>query len=185
MNQDALVGFGFWRSVFEPLLPDPAQFVDDKWDSAERLQVINYLRQGRQLTHWMGYSWCRFGCKAADMGAADLTDGSYCWPEGLAHYLENHQVRLPHEIVSHILAQHLFASVPTQQAETLWPVDMSWWLGQKGWNTSTTDFSQGSEALDRDLLRRFDRNLIDFGPETEKTRVARQQMLDEVRRKWQ
>ncbi|HEY1188039.1 MAG TPA: hypothetical protein VGE74_10300 [Gemmata sp.] len=34
------------------------------------------------------------------MGGRDLTDGVWMWPEGLAHYVECHAVRLPDEFVS-------------------------------------------------------------------------------------
>ena len=29
------------------------------------------------------------------MGCHDFTDGEWIWPEGLAHYVEKHDVRLP------------------------------------------------------------------------------------------
>jgi hypothetical protein len=31
-----------------------------------------------------------------------MTDGVYCWPEGLAHYVKEHDVRLPDEFVTHV-----------------------------------------------------------------------------------
>jgi hypothetical protein len=34
-------------------------------------------------------------------GCAELTDGTHLvWPEGLAHYVEEHNVRLPDEIIA-------------------------------------------------------------------------------------
>jgi hypothetical protein len=94
---EPLIGIGFWRSLYEPALPAPAWFVDEHWDTTEKQRVLAYLKQGRRINHWMGYSWCRFRCGAnpATMGAGDLTDGTYCWHEGLMHYLEQHQLRLP------------------------------------------------------------------------------------------
>jgi hypothetical protein len=47
----------------------------------------------------MGYSRCRICGK--DNGAAEYTDGTYVWPEGLAHYIYDHAVRLPDELVAH------------------------------------------------------------------------------------
>jgi hypothetical protein len=49
----------------------------------------------------MGYSFCRFVCGIADwdMGSADFCDGDWLWPEGLAHYVEKHSVRLPDEFI--------------------------------------------------------------------------------------
>lgn len=184
MPSQPLIGFGFWRSLFEPLLPDPAGFVDAAWAAPERARVLAYLRQGQPLNAQMGSSWCRFGCGEPRMGTADLTDGTYCWPEGLAHYLERHQVRLPAEIVGHVAAQPAFPAAHARQAEEFCPLDMSWWLTQQGWTADVTDFSQGSEAADRELLRRFDRNQIHFGPESEAARAVRRQLLAVIRGKW-
>jgi hypothetical protein len=49
----------------------------------------------------MGYSFCRFGCGIPDrdMGSCDFYDGEWLWPQGLAHYIERHSVRLPDEFI--------------------------------------------------------------------------------------
>ena len=36
------------------------------------------------------------------MGSRCLTDGTWSWPEGLAHYITVHDVRLPDEFVDHM-----------------------------------------------------------------------------------
>jgi len=38
------------------------------------------------------------------MGSWDLTDGIWVWPEGLAHYVDAHNVGLPHEFTEHALS---------------------------------------------------------------------------------
>ena len=38
-------------------------------------------------------------------GNLELTDGTFLWPEGLAHYVRDHDVRLPTAFVEHILQQ--------------------------------------------------------------------------------
>jgi hypothetical protein len=187
VTQKILIGFGFWRSLFEPLLPDPAWFVDTEWSAHERALVIHYLEQGQPINYWMGSSWCRFGCKEAglNMGATDMTDGIYCWPQGLVHYIYKHQLRLPSELVQYILTQPEFPTVQAAAVPDCTLADYSWWITQKGWNDNTTDFSEGSEAADRQLLRRFNSNNLDFGNEPEAAKVARRQLLDSIRRKWQ
>ena len=35
-------------------------------------------------------------------GCAEVTDGVYLWPEGLAHYVREHSVRLPDDVLDHI-----------------------------------------------------------------------------------
>lgn len=62
--------------------------------------VADHLLRGRTLIQYRGLSECRF-C-GEFVGSKELTDQKYCWPEGLAHYLTQHSVRLPDEFVSHV-----------------------------------------------------------------------------------
>jgi len=103
----ALRAIGYWHSDYEPGLPDPEAFVDRSWDADERTAVIAYLRGGKEYIAWRGLSWCRFNCGIDDvaMGFRCLTDGTFIWPEGFAHYLEVHAVRPPDEFVRHVLAR--------------------------------------------------------------------------------
>jgi hypothetical protein len=182
---EALIGIGFWRSFFEPLLPDPARFIDDTWPAAARQQVVAYLKQGRQLHAWMGTSWCRFRCGESDwsMGAWDLTDGTYCWPEGLAHYVANHAIRLPAAIELHILAQQDFPHQLAAHIKEGSPVDKSWWQAQAGWNTTESSFWCGSDEEAKNWLRRFDRQTTEFSDTSAAATQVREQMLQPVREK--
>lgn len=94
--------------------------------------MATYLRAGAVVQSYLGFSWCRFGCGVANntMGVADLSDGEWVWPEGLAHYVEAHHVRLPDEILA--LAQ----SRRTPTKHTQWSdgnVDRKWWCD---WGTA-------------------------------------------------
>lgn len=91
---------GFWRSDSEPFLPDPHTMVDPAWNAMERRRVIAYLRSGRHAAAYKGWSTCRF-CKQPN-GSTELTDNMWLWPEGLAHYLEVHQVKLPEDFLTHV-----------------------------------------------------------------------------------
>jgi hypothetical protein len=83
-------------------LPDPHDHVDESWDPAERAMVVERLRLGTEFVAWKGVSWCRFGCKAS-CGSRCLTfDGTFVWPEGLAHYVEAHDLRVPQALVDHL-----------------------------------------------------------------------------------
>jgi hypothetical protein len=94
---------GFWRSRQEPGLPDPHDLVDVDWDAREREAVIAHLEAGAVVMRWLGPSNCRF-CGQQN-GNADLTDGTYLWPSGLAHYLRDHGVRLPPPVVDRMLGR--------------------------------------------------------------------------------
>lgn len=91
---------GFWASPGSDVLPDPADLVDAAWDEDERRWVADYLDRGQIAAEFMGASRCRL-C-ACFNGSRELTDGAYLWPEGLAHYVVEHGVRLPAEFLAHI-----------------------------------------------------------------------------------
>jgi hypothetical protein len=126
---------GYWKNDWKHSLPDPADFVDADWDAAEREKVIAHLKSGITMPYAAGgKSWCRFGCTKVDMGNMELTDGVYLWPQGLVHYLEYHDLRLPHPVTQHMLNngnrhQDKIADITPDN----FVVDFEWWEGQ-GWS---------------------------------------------------
>lgn len=108
---------GYWRSDTDASWPDPADHVDESWNENERRPVGWYLRHGTLLRIGMGFSPCRL-CGQPN-GSAEFTDGVYVWPEGLAHYVEDHSVRLPAEVIEHGLRR----LDDLEQAE----IDSDWW----------------------------------------------------------
>lgn len=94
--------FGYWRGRHDSDMPDPREFVDESWDPAVRKAVVERLKLGAAYAMWMGYSGCRIcGCNNGTM--CFTLDGSWVWPEGLAHYVEAHGVRPPPAMVEHLL----------------------------------------------------------------------------------
>jgi hypothetical protein len=110
-----LVELGFWRVDEGDDTPgrcDPRSLVElpGQATSTERAFTAAYLRSGMVESVEHGYSYCRFQCAEAAarprvMGCAALTDGVYVWPEGLAHYVETHGVRLPSSLLEHMRSQ--------------------------------------------------------------------------------
>ncbi|MFI5461604.1 MAG: hypothetical protein ACHRXM_39980, partial [Isosphaerales bacterium] len=94
---------GYWSGGHgdNDVWPDPTDFVDPSWDSDERERIGDYLRRGMLYRTYMGQSACRI-CNAAN-GNEEYTDGSYAWPQGLAHYVIDHAVRLPQSFVDHVV----------------------------------------------------------------------------------
>jgi hypothetical protein len=88
---------GYWWSPEEPDLPDPRRLAVAHRQPRLRDQIVAYLRAGETYEQWRGYSWCRFQCGAdgPDMGSCCLTDGEWVWPQGLAHYVQHHDIALP------------------------------------------------------------------------------------------
>jgi hypothetical protein len=117
---------GYWASTQDNTWPDVEGFVDATWDAAKRARVVGYLRRGRRWRGYRGFSRCRL-CGEPN-GSSELTDGSWVWPEGLAHYVEDHYVRLPEAFVRSVSAEvrlQLRAVAPECEP------DRDWWLGQR------------------------------------------------------
>src|SRR5262245_57557729 len=96
---------GFWHSPYggQEELPDPTALVCPGWiEFGKKKRLIAYLK-GATYETWRGLSHCRFRCGVDDreMGFRDYTDGLWVWPEGLYHYIENHDVRLPDDFIVH------------------------------------------------------------------------------------
>jgi hypothetical protein len=105
--------------------PDVTWLVDPGWSEDERRRVGQYLQRGTRVNQMGGLSECRF-CERHN-GSAELTDGVYCWPEGLAHYVSEHDVRLPEEFVGHALSQPLFPpGLPQPSFDERGQRDRSW-----------------------------------------------------------
>ena len=117
-----LIEIGFWKDSKNKSLPrneiegrpHPCDFVDSLWCSTNAgvvAAVLRYLKSAYLESYELGYSYCRFGdCAAAIetpmvMGACNMTDGVYIWPEGYAHYIVAHHVRPPVQFLAHIMKE--------------------------------------------------------------------------------
>lgn len=90
-----LLGVGFWFNELAPSLYPRPQALVGTWRAADRRAVLAHLRGGLVFESYRGRSFCRFACGERAMGHRDLTDGRHVWPEGLAHYIAEHDVELP------------------------------------------------------------------------------------------
>lgn len=98
--------------------------------------VVCYLRSGTTFVVAAGVSRCRL-CGCAN-GSSELTDGvNFVWPEGLAHYVEQHGVCLPEEVVD-IAGRGVAGEVDLEWFSTALlesdgvSIDAQWWRGQTG-----------------------------------------------------
>ncbi|RRD04749.1 hypothetical protein EII34_09425 [Arachnia propionica] len=102
VRPERLILIGYWDGpLASPGWPTVEDFVDSNWDAEERELVADHLQTGMIVRRYMGYSPCRF-C-GRNNGSLELTDGHFVWPEGLAHYVLEHDVRLPERFVRHVL----------------------------------------------------------------------------------
>ncbi|GAA3228724.1 hypothetical protein GCM10010532_062850 [Dactylosporangium siamense] len=116
---------GYWDGPAAPAgLPDVCGFVATDADPAVQRTVAAYLRSGTVLAVAAGMSRCRL-CGIAN-GSAELTDGThFVWPEGLAHYVEAHDVRLPEEVAA-VAASGPAPAVDPAPLEAA-SLDLTWW----------------------------------------------------------
>lgn len=96
---------GYWIESIWDSYPPPQELTGGLPEDARR-RLADYLDAGAELTAFLGMSWCRFGCRPAaeELGAKELHDGEWAWPEGLGHYVREHGVSLPEELVRKALS---------------------------------------------------------------------------------
>ena len=91
--------------------------------------IAKYLKSGTRISIISpGTSTCRI-CGMPN-GNSDLGDGKYIWPEGLEHYITEHNVRLPQEFEKHVNSDWQPINI-----SKLWPgewyIESGWWISQK------------------------------------------------------
>ena len=84
---------GFWSTRPGDGLPDPAALVSKSWEAKRRAFIEAYLKGGAALSEDDELAVCRI-CNES-CGYRERTDGVWRWPEGLAHYVTRHGVKLP------------------------------------------------------------------------------------------
>ena len=114
-----LTRVGYWASETQREWPEVKDLVDADWDEAEKEKLATYLSHGILARAYLGKSTCRI-CESPN-GSTELTDGTYVWPEGLSHYVLEHNVRIPAPFVEHALE----VTESIENAE----IDDSWWRG--------------------------------------------------------
>ncbi len=98
---------GFWFSPSETDLPKPKDFIDLNWDETEKQIVLNHINDRKLMrTAYRGSSQCRI-CHCMN-GSEDITDGTYVWPSGFAHYITEHGVKPPKDFIAHCLGLTLY-----------------------------------------------------------------------------
>ena len=99
-NKPTLHLIGYWKEEGKDNYIDPNLLVDPKWKTQDKNKIIQYLKSGSFHEGYFGWSNCRVCGKRN--GGTELTDGFWYWPEGLTHYVEDHDVRLPEEFISYM-----------------------------------------------------------------------------------
>lgn len=94
---------GYWSEKYENGVTP--MFLTGEIDPFMKSQIVHYLKSGHRGIEFLGRARCRFHCKksySSELENTDFTDGSWVWPEGLAHYVEEHNLLLPPEFILHM-----------------------------------------------------------------------------------
>lgn len=91
---------GYWTSRAGDGLPDPRGLMSVKWERDRRSLIAAYLGSAPVLDTLDAKQTCVI-C-GADGGRRERTDGVWRWPETLAHYVAQHGVKLPDELIAHM-----------------------------------------------------------------------------------
>lgn len=82
---------GFWYSKYEPLLPKPVPN-DKPWKGQSQfLKALIKVESKLSPLRYKGWSTCRV-CKKHN-GSTEYRKNGWAWPDGLAHYILEHNVR--------------------------------------------------------------------------------------------
>ncbi|NQU20851.1 MAG: hypothetical protein HQ567_06175 [Candidatus Nealsonbacteria bacterium] len=140
---------GYWREVgSNTSWLHPRDLIDESWERDNKAKIVRYLKSGIRINEDLGFSHCRFSDGPPDemMGDAELTDGVWLWPEGLAVYVERYHVKLPAEFVAHMRAND-YRMRPESDPHTLanLPVSSSFWESWCNQNRcQSSGFAMGS-----------------------------------------
>ncbi len=152
MNRKSYIAIGFWYEESRPDLPDPAWFIDENYAESEKEKVIDYLKKGKEINLYRGWSDCRI-CGEKTPGGSDLTDGLFIFPSGLVHYVEKHNLHLPDEFIKRVDGEKSSLSEKYLDANNVSKSSKSfdWWYEQKGINPSRSSKKKFAEYQNQKL----------------------------------
>lgn len=107
---EGTLGIGYFCKVGRfgepdsPGLPDPRDFVDEDWPKASREAIANLFDAAPVTDRWKGYSTCRI-CGRNNGSTTLGWKGQLVWPEGFSHYIREHGVRPPKDVVDFVYAR--------------------------------------------------------------------------------
>ncbi|SHK29522.1 hypothetical protein SAMN02745181_3590 [Rubritalea squalenifaciens DSM 18772] len=125
-----LKGLGYWSGYGAPAGYINPKYLRGEYTQNEKEQIAKYLLKGNKVNFQLGYAINRINPAqgGAFMGCAEITDGTYIWPEGLWIYVYYYDVRLPAYFLNHINESNALDKTTCGDLSTVnW--DYSQWIG--------------------------------------------------------
>lgn len=95
---------GFWYSKHEPNLPRPEQIWSDKKALHKFLVLLKHTEKKATRKCQKGASKCRICGK--NNGSCTFFYKNWTWPDGLIHYVANHNIKPSREFIQFIMVQN-------------------------------------------------------------------------------
>lgn len=93
---------GFWSSEYEPYLPIPVPSPRPWQMQALFCTLLSRLQDSKaKFVDYRGFSLCR--CCGRPNGNREFTYGHFTWPEGLLHYVVDHNITPPSDFIAFVL----------------------------------------------------------------------------------
>ena len=164
---------GYWIRDFNDTRYCAPQELVGNYSQNVKDRVVGYLKGGKTAMVYRGFSWCRFGCESSDtgMGTMEFTDGVWQWPEGLAHYIEKHDVLLPEEFISNALSKEpIVRDVRDLELENTRAMDDFWldWCNKHANGTIRIRINQLKDQADKEAERAGQQEELKLIQESEK-----------------
>jgi len=124
-----LIGYWSGGEKDNAIWPDADPFIAEA-NYPNQQKVIDYLAHGNHMPYVIcGMSHCRI-CGISN-GAGEFTDGYFVWPEGLVHYVRDHNLRLPKRFEKHVLSKPTPIIIPEETYPFQLNTRSEWWKKQK------------------------------------------------------
>ena len=96
--------FGFWRAAGDEdrNLPLLSEWVDTTWNPPDKTELARYVAKAPII---LASGTTKAPCPMCStmLSTSDYqSDGDWLWPVDLSHYVSEHGVRIPDELVLHI-----------------------------------------------------------------------------------
>lgn len=96
--------FGFWQvdAGNDAHLPPLEAWIAPAWQPEDREGLLSYIENASLVVASSDLKSPCLICGAPQNSSDFRSDGDWLWPTDLAHYVSQHQIRIPDSMIQHI-----------------------------------------------------------------------------------